>query len=336
MKKGVLVAGNLLPEAYLIPALAREGFSLSVWTPHLGLPRQAKIVADAFYQTRIEKFVEWVMDPEPSWAQARDHLENCDFLVISMPFFWKKNRNSTSSALRYSAFIERLINLALGVSSIQKIAGLVANPLSFLQWESGDAPSRPSHIRGNSENRLLKIQLRAELELWRAEAEGCPVSWITYGLPIGYQPEGYGLLQFFLHQIQDQQKAPSGGYFFSDVRDVCQSVRDVIQENSQTEKALIRLEKYLNFQEFQDRLAEHSGRLGKKINLQKPQIRKPNILLSFQSVFFQDSERQDRKFWTEYLSTISLPEPLILEQEKPHSPPFEETFDFFLKKMQNI
>lgn len=223
-----------LPGAYVLYELLNRGYRVKVPVAPAWEPAVLQNLWKAVYG-RVPSLegIRWLDGSLQDWASCEVLVESSDYLLHTPDLFALGMKSSPAEMNAFVHLTSQLVDLASGSSALKKLV-YVSSTAAFSRAEPEEAITTRLPWKDHRHNTFFnKALMKAELEIWRGNAEGLKTAILNPGYMIGYSSS-----LNFLGVIITYKSPLMGRHGFVDVRDVACVAVDLLQAD------------YTGFQEF--------------------------------------------------------------------------------------
>lgn len=225
-----------LPGIYVLYELLKRGYVVRIpMTDSLKLEWLRKLWKAVYGSIPNTDSVVYIQGSLQDWDTCEALLEGSDYVIHTPDLFDLSIRADRDDMNAFVHRTSRLVDLALGSTSVKKLI-YVSSTAAFSRAEPEAAITTRLLWKDHRHNTFFnKALMKAELEVWRGNAEGLKTAILNPGYMIGYWP---GLT--ILGVVAAYNGALKGRHGFVDVRDVARAAAELLESDySGTQEFLI-------------------------------------------------------------------------------------------------
>ncbi|MCS6981823.1 MAG: SDR family oxidoreductase [Flavobacteriales bacterium] len=242
---GIHILHELVKRGYQVKALFRSQGAYN---------EAARIWRRCYGDSWDQAPVEWIRGDGAQWEALCKLISGSDVLVHAAGLVSYHARDRHRLYQHNVLFTRNLVDLSLGSKTLKKLV-FVSSTAAISRAET-DHPITEATPWKVSPNNVPygQTKMLAEMEVWRAYAEGLPIAILNPGIILGYGPAGSSGHSLVRHVYYSPRFYPVGSNGFVDVRDVARCVAESIEKNIEGERFIL-ISENLTFQELFKRIA---------------------------------------------------------------------------------
>lgn len=242
---GIHILHELVKRGYQVKALFRSEDAYN---------EAARIWRGCYGDIWDQASVQWIRGDGSRWETLCELVSGSDMLVHAAGLVSYHARDRHRLYQNNVLFTRHLVDLSLGSKSLKKLV-FVSSAAAISRAETDDPITEATPWKASPNNVPYgQTKMLAEMEVWRAHAEGLPIAILNPGIMLGYGPVGSSGHSLVRHVYTSRRFYPEGSNGFVDVRDVARCVAESIEKNIEGERFIL-VSENLTYQELFQRIA---------------------------------------------------------------------------------
>jgi nucleoside-diphosphate-sugar epimerase len=216
-----------LPGAYILYELLQRGCRVRVPVlASITMERLQGLWKAVYGSSPNTENIHWLEGSLQDWETCEAFVEGADSLILAPDLFVLSMKADRHDMNMFLQLISRLVDMSLGSAPLQKLV-YISSTAAFSRAEPEVEITKRLPWKDHRNNTFFnKALMKAELEIWRGNAEGLKTGILHSGYMIGYSS-----WPNFLDVITTYEGPLKGRHGFVDVRDVARAAVQLLDSD---------------------------------------------------------------------------------------------------------